>query len=89
MAALTFTQSGDLYISTPVEVSGNFALHLESAKPGTYQLLQKSDSSATRAAITDIFNYRTEIDEQYSVLVPATIIVRSTVPITYGSITTA
>ncbi len=85
MAALTFTQQGDMYVAEQ-SVSSDFALHLESNKPGNYHVYQKSDPSAARPAVNYIYNKRTEIDEQYIVRVPATITIKSTVPITYGSI---
>ena len=67
-------------------VSSDFALHLESNKPGDYYVYQKSDPSATRPAINSVLNNRTEADEQFIVRVPATVTIKSTVPITYGSI---
>ena len=82
---LTFSKSGDYYTAT-CQVTGNFAVHLESNQRGLYIIEQKSDPDATRSAVTDSFTGRKDLDEQYQVLLAATITVKSDVPISYGSI---
>lgn len=85
MARINFNSEGNLYVATK-SVSSDFAIHLESDIAGTYEVKQKSDPDATRPALTDVYSNRTELDAQYKILVPATIVITSTVPIAYGSI---
>lgn len=84
---LDFTlQDNGLYVATK-EVSGNFAIHLESDQEGTYTIGQKTDPDATRPASNHVYSRRTEIDEHLGGYVfPVELTITSTVPITYGSI---
>ena len=86
MAALTFTKSGSLYVATQT-VSGDFALHLESASESTYSLNMKSDSDAPSYAPVDVFTNAKVVDYQYQGAVyPAYLQITSSQPVTYGSI---
>lgn len=83
---LSFTQTDGQWVAT-ADVTENFALHLECDEPSDFIVLQQSDPNATRPALNHKFNGLTELDIQMSVLLPATITIRSTKPVTYGSIT--
>lgn len=83
---LSFTkQSNGKFLAT-ASVTKDFALHVEPSAQSDIVIYQKSDSNATKADATEVFSGRSVVDAQFHVLLPATIYIESTEPVSYGSV---
>lgn len=84
--SLTFTkQDTGKYLAT-ASVSGNFAIHLKMAQPVDIIIKQNSDPDDTEPDDTASFPSRTKLDTQVVALLPATVYIESSGPVTYGAI---
>lgn len=85
--ALTFTKQPSGKYLAEASVTKDFALHVETSALSDIVIYQKSDSKATKADANEVFSGRNVLDVQCHVLLPATIYVESSEPVTYGSVT--